>query len=165
MAEVVYLGLGGNLNEPPKQFENALHSLNNRQDTQVLAISPLYISAPVGPPQPDYVNACASISTDLSPDELQLVLKRLEAEQGRQPGGDRWGPRPLDIDILLYGDGIVNTDELTIPHRELYNREFVLQPLYDLAPDLRLPDGQRVADLLRGVASSNLRAHPQRIEL
>ena len=160
-----WLGLGGNLGQPPRQFATALQTLHSRADTEVLAISPLYLSDALGPPQPDYTNSCCLIDTDLQADALYTVLKELEAEAGRQQGGDRWGPRPLDLDILLYGDMELRTANLTIPHRELHARRFVLQPLCDLDPDLTLPDGRGIRELLANSPDAPLRPCGWRINI
>lgn len=134
----------------------ALRSLHLRPDTRVLAVSPLYRSEPVGPPQPDYLNGCAAIETQLAPHQLRLEIKRLEAEHGRDHSADRWSARPLDLDILLY-DRLELADRwLTIPHPELYRRNFVLVPLLDLDADLQLPDGRRLDTLRRQVPAGDL---------
>lgn len=161
----VYLGLGGNEQDPPAQFERALRAINARKDTQLLAVSPLYFSEALGPPQADYVNACAHICTECAPNELRLLLKQQEQEQGRKAGGDRWLPRPLDIDILLYDQITISTPELTIPHSEIYNRRFVLQPLLDLDASLQLPGGRFLRDFLATSSPAELRPHPARINI
>lgn len=145
----VYLSLGGNLGEPVVQFAKALSSLHQRADTQVLQVSPLYLSAAVGPPQPDYINGCVCIRTGLSPHQLRLELKALEAAQGRDHAAARWSARPLDMDILLYDQLTLDDELLTIPHPELYQRNFVLVPLLDLEPQLSLPDGRRLDRILQ----------------
>ena len=111
-------------------------------------MSPFYGSAAIGPgQQPDYVNAVAQIDTTLSPQALLTALQLVEQQQGRERGPERWLPRTLDLDILLYGDQVVNQPHLHIPHPRMCERNFVLLPLQDLAPDLVLPDGRRVRDL------------------
>jgi 2-amino-4-hydroxy-6-hydroxymethyldihydropteridine diphosphokinase len=145
---VAYIGLGANLGDPEAQVRAALAALAARSDTRVLAISPLYRSAPMGPAdQPDYCNAVCQVQTPLAPRALLDVLLGLEREAGRERGGDRWGPRRLDLD-LLHVEG-VQLDEpgLHLPHPGLTQRNFVLAPLADLAPDLILPGLGRVADL------------------
>jgi len=103
----------------------------------VAAVSPVYETDPVGgPPQEEYLNAVVAIDTSLSPRELLAEAKRLEAEAGREPGGERWGPRPLDVDLLLVGHELVNEPDLVVPHERLFERHFVLAPLADLDPEL-----------------------------
>jgi 2-amino-4-hydroxy-6-hydroxymethyldihydropteridine diphosphokinase len=104
---------------------------------RVVAISPVYETEPVGgPPQPDYLNAVVGVETALSPRELLAVAKALEAEAGRPTGGERWGPRPLDIDVLMVDDERVAEPDLVVPHPRIHQRAFVLAPLADVAPDL-----------------------------
>jgi len=114
-----------------------------------LRVASLYRTAPVSPvPQPDFLNTAALAHTTLSPEELLALAKSLEREAGRRPGV-RLGPRPLDIDLLLYGDLQIEGPELTLPHPRMRERRFVLIPLAEIAPDLTVPpDGARVADLL-----------------
>jgi 2-amino-4-hydroxy-6-hydroxymethyldihydropteridine diphosphokinase len=109
----------------------------------VEAVSSLYETEPVGEilDQPDFLNAAVRISTSLQPEELLDVCKAIEAEHGRAFGGPRHGPRPIDIDLLLLGDLELSTDRLTLPHPEVTSRRFVLLPLLELDPELRLPDG------------------------
>jgi 2-amino-4-hydroxy-6-hydroxymethyldihydropteridine diphosphokinase len=110
---------------------------------EVEAVSSLYETEPVGeiPDQPDFLNAAARIRTALEPEQLLDVCKAIEAEHGRAFGGPRHGPRPIDIDLLLLGEIEMNTDRLTLPHPEVTSRRFVLLPLLELDPGLRLPDG------------------------
>jgi 2-amino-4-hydroxy-6-hydroxymethyldihydropteridine diphosphokinase len=144
----VAIGLGGNVGSPELAFGRALEGLAARVGR--LAVSPLYVTAPVGgPPQPDFLNAAATFRTSLSPLELLALLRRLETEAGRERLGERYGPRPLDLDILLYGDLEIDIPGLVIPHPRLAERRFVLAPLADLVPDLVVPGtGRTVASLL-----------------
>ena len=114
------------------------------------AVSSTYVTEPVGEvlDQPDFLNAAVRISTSLEPLELLDLCKAIEAERGRESGGPRHGPRPLDIDLLLLGDLEMENERLRLPHREVTSRRFVLAPLLELAPDLALPDGTRLADAL-----------------
>jgi len=116
----------------------------------VEAVSSTYVTEPVGEvlDQPDFLNAAVRISTSLEPLELLDLCKAIEAERGRESGGPRHGPRPLDIDLLLLGDLEMENERLRLPHREVTSRRFVLAPLLELAPDLALPDGTRLADAL-----------------
>jgi 2-amino-4-hydroxy-6-hydroxymethyldihydropteridine diphosphokinase len=113
-------------------------------------VSSLYETEPVGEilDQPDFLNACARIATDLEPEALLDVCKAIEVEQGRMFGGPRHGPRPLDIDLLLLGDVELRTERLALPHPEVRTRRFVLAPLLELDPELALPDGTRLVDCL-----------------
>ena len=143
-----YVGIGSNLDEPRRRVEAAFDALALIPDTGLEARSPLYRSAPLGPPgQPDYVNAAAALSTALAPARLLAALQEIEAGQGRRRDGERWGARTLDLDLLLFGDVVIDTPALTLPHPGLTARNFVVYPLADVAPALVLPDGQRLVDL------------------
>ena len=147
--ERVYIGLGSNLAEPQEQLRAALQTLQGLPDSQLSGCSSLYASDPLGPPdQPRYVNAVAALDTSLEPHELLDHLQRIELEQGRQRKAERWGPRTLDLDILLFGQRLLNDERLTVPHYHMHARAFVLYPLAELAPDLQLPDGRTLATLL-----------------
>lgn len=136
MSEQVFIGLGSNLQNPIKQVQTGIVELNQIQQTQCLACSSLYRSAPVGPvDQPDYINAVALLATDLAPLALLDALQVLEQKHNRVRK-KRWGPRTLDLDILLYGNQQIHSDRLTVPHRHLHERMFVLQPMSEIAPDL-----------------------------
>ena len=133
-----YLGLGSNVGDRAAQLQFGLDGLASRAG-RVVAISPVYETEPVGgPPQPDYLNAVVAVETVLSPRELLVVAKALEAEAGREPPGaaGRWGPRPLDIDVLMVGEERVDEPDLVVPHPRIHQRAFVLAPLADVAPEL-----------------------------
>ena len=148
MTATCYIGLGANLADPQRQIEWALQALDRLRASTLEAAAPRYRSHAVGPqPQPDYINTVARLCTALEPLELLHELQLLEAARGRERGM-RWGPRPLDLDILLYDDSRISLPELTIPHPRIGQRNFVLAPLFDLDPHLRLPDGTTVAELL-----------------
>lgn len=143
----VYLGLGANIEQPAQQLERALRVLDEHAHITLEQHSQLYISAPVGPQdQPDFINAAAHIKTSLSPQQLLAELKHIEHAFGRIKHR-HWGERCIDLDILLYDQLTLHTDELTIPHREMHKRAFVLIPLLDIAPKLTLPDGTSLASL------------------
>ncbi len=151
-----YIGLGSNLDDPLAQVQQALERLAELPDTRLIDQSRLYRSAPVGPEgQPDYINAVACLETALPPEILLDHLQQLEHLQGRVRTL-RWGPRTLDLDILLYDALVLQTPHLTLPHPEMTNRSFVLYPLADLAPDLILPNGQSLQSLLDGCPSTGL---------
>jgi 2-amino-4-hydroxy-6-hydroxymethyldihydropteridine diphosphokinase len=135
-----YLGLGANLDDPARQVRRAFDELAALPASRLVSRSPLYKSPPLGPPdQPDYVNAVAVLETTLSPLELLAGLRAIEVRHGRKRDGSRWGPRSLDLDILLYGDLVLESPELRLPHPGLHERAFVLYPLYDVAPELEIP--------------------------
>jgi 2-amino-4-hydroxy-6-hydroxymethyldihydropteridine diphosphokinase len=141
-----YIGLGSNLGDRLGNLQAALKALSARGLEQV-ARSSVYESDALGPPQPDYLNAVVSVPTSLTPRELLEVLLAVEAELGRHRG-QRWGPREIDLDLLLYGDEMVEEDGLTVPHPEMTKRSFVLLPLLEIAPDLDLPSGEPAAAFL-----------------
>jgi 2-amino-4-hydroxy-6-hydroxymethyldihydropteridine diphosphokinase len=144
-----YLGLGSNVGDRESHLRAAVEGLREH-GVEVQAISSLYETEPVGKvlDQPDFLNAAARIRTELEPEELLDVCKAIEVEQGRMLGGQRHGPRPLDIDLLLLDDIELSTERLTLPHPEVTSRRFVLAPLLELDPALALPDGTRLADAL-----------------
>lgn len=157
MSEVrAFIGLGSNLDKPHRQVETAVAEVDALPRTRVTAHSPWYRSAPLGPPgQPDYINGVVAILTELAPETLLEQLQAIEDRHGRRRH-QRWGARTLDLDILLYGNLTRSTAELTLPHPELAARNFVLYPLADLAPDLRLPDGTPLASLLANVDGNGI---------
>lgn len=143
-----YIGLGSNLEAPERQVRRALAELAALDQTELEQASPLYWSAPLGPPgQPEFVNAAVRLRTRLEPLALLDALQSIELGHERVRG-ERWGPRTLDLDLLLYGNEQIDSDRLIVPHPRLHERRFVLRPLVDIEPDLRLPDGRRVAELL-----------------
>ncbi|WP_252272833.1 2-amino-4-hydroxy-6-hydroxymethyldihydropteridine diphosphokinase [Pseudomonas subflava] len=148
--ERVYIGLGSNLAEPRQQLEAALAALAELPDSRLAATSSFYASDPLGPPdQPRYVNAVAALDTGLEPLQLLDALQRIEQEQGRVRKAERWGPRTLDLDILLFGERLLAEERLSVPHYHLHARAFVLYPLAEIAPaDLELPDGRSLQTLL-----------------
>lgn len=142
-----YIALGSNLNTPIEQLNSALNAIENLPQTKLLAVSSFYQSKPLGPQdQPDYVNAVAKIETALSALDLLDALQRIENEQGRVRLR-RWGERTLDLDILLYGNEMIQHERLTVPHYDMHNREFVIVPLAEISPDLVLPNGTKLAEL------------------
>jgi len=135
-----WIGLGSNLEQPQQQLVQAVTALNGLDRCRVLAQSRLYLSQPLGPQdQPDYINAVVKLSTRLGAHELLHALQQIEQSQGRQRNGPRWGPRTIDLDILLYGDQLIDSYDLTVPHPGLPNRAFVLYPLWEVEPDILIP--------------------------
>jgi len=145
---LIYLGLGSNLDDPKGQLDAAVSALAKLPRTEVLRESRTYVSKPWGKlDQPDFLNMVAEIRTGLAPQTLLRHVKRIEQQQGRIES-ERWGPRQLDIDILLIGQRTISTADLVVPHPRMWERAFVLRPLADLRPDLKSPAGESLADLL-----------------
>lgn len=138
---LVYIALGSNLDDPTSQIQRALHALRQLPETELVKCAPWYRSSAIGPGvQDDYINTVAALNTKLSPTTLLHALQTIETVQGRTRE-QRWAARTLDLDILLYGDLNMDTPELKLPHPRLLDRDFVLAPLSDLAPDLHLGHG------------------------
>ncbi len=143
-----YIGLGSNMKNPVEQVKTALRELASLPQTCLLLQSSLYQSPPMGlANQPDYINAVAELETSLAADDLLSELQELELLHQRVRK-ERWGPRTLDLDLLLYGDQAIDSENLVVPHPGLAERVFVLQPLFEIAPALVLPTKQVLADLL-----------------
>jgi 2-amino-4-hydroxy-6-hydroxymethyldihydropteridine diphosphokinase len=146
---IVYIGLGSNLANPRVQVENGLRALAGLADTRLVRRSRLYRSAPWGrADQPEFVNAVAQLDTTLTPQVLLYAVLAIERQAGRERDATRWGPRVLDLDILLYGDLVLDTPGLHLPHPHLHERVFVLMPLCEIAPELQIPGRGRVDVLL-----------------
>ncbi|MFZ3202509.1 MAG: 2-amino-4-hydroxy-6-hydroxymethyldihydropteridine diphosphokinase [Pseudomonas sp.] len=158
----VYLGLGSNLAEPLAQLHGALTALGALPQSQLVGRSSFYASDPLGPAdQPRYVNAVAALDSELTPLQLLDALQAIELNQGRARKAERWGPRTLDLDILLFGDLILDEPRLCVPHYHMHARAFVLYPLAELAPDLRLPDGRALTDLLAACPFEGIERLPE----
>jgi 2-amino-4-hydroxy-6-hydroxymethyldihydropteridine diphosphokinase len=144
-----YLGLGSNVGDRAAHLRAAIEALN-RGGAEVEASSSLYETEPVGEvlDQPDFLNAVVRVRTDLEPEALLDLCKAIEVERGRLLDAPRHSPRPLDLDLLLLGDLELTTDRLTLPHREVRSRRFVLEPLLELDPSLELPDGTDLAGVV-----------------
>jgi 2-amino-4-hydroxy-6-hydroxymethyldihydropteridine diphosphokinase len=152
-----YVALGSNLDDPVHQVGLAFAALGRLPSTQLVARSALYRSRPLGPvEQPDFVNAAAGLLTQLEPLALLRALKQLEVQLGRTTPVVRWGPRRIDLDLLVHGGSRMATDELHLPHPGIAERAFVLAPLADIAPELVVPQVGRVRQLLRDVDASTL---------
>ena len=137
---IAYIGLGSNLSEPIKQVKVAIDEIKKIAQSQVVNVSSLYLSKPMGPQdQDDYINAVLALETKLSPLELLDALQSIENKAGRVRKENRWGARILDLDIILFGSEIISTDRLVVPHYGMKEREFVLLPLAEIAADLILP--------------------------
>jgi len=142
-----HLGLGSNVGDRRANLQAAVDALP-AHGVRVLASSSVYDTEPVGEvlDQPEFLNAVIRIETDLDPEALLDACKAVERELGREAGGVRHGPRPIDVDLLLLGDLTYSSDRLTLPHAQVTARRFVLVPLLELDPDVTLPDGTRAAD-------------------
>lgn len=158
-----YIGLGSNLGDSEQTLGNAVKALTGQSDIKDLVVSSFYQSKPHGPQdQPDYINAVAGFKTQLSPHALLDLLQAIETKYGRVREGERWTARTLDLDILLFGDQHIETTRLQVPHRWMKQREFVLYPLNELAPDLVFPDGGSLKENLASVSDKDLiRLMPQ----
>ncbi|MGE8503767.1 MAG: 2-amino-4-hydroxy-6-hydroxymethyldihydropteridine diphosphokinase [Pseudomonas sp.] len=162
MMERVYIGLGSNLETPSQQLQEALGALARLPHSQLAGRSSLYASDPLGPAdQPRYVNAVAALDTELEPWQLLDALQRIEQEQGRVRKAERWGPRTLDLDILLFGNRVISDERLTVPHYHMHARPFVLYPLAELDPELELPDGRHLRELLAACPFTGLERLPE----
>ncbi len=157
MTEVMaWVGLGSNLSDPVKQVNTALAELDQLPQSRLLMCSGLYRSAPMGPKdQPDYINAVAGLMTALSAGVLLEALQAIEKAH-RRVRGEHWGPRTLDLDILLYGNGIIDTRHLKVPHPGMAERNFVLVPLLEVAPQLSVPGLGEVQTLRNAVSDNGL---------
>ena len=152
-----YIGLGSNQADPVAQVNAACVALACLPRTKVAACSSLYSSAPMGPQdQPGYINAVVALDTELEADALLDSLQQIERQQGRVRKAERWGPRTLDLDILLFGNVRINSDRLQVPHYHMHARAFVLYPLAELAPDLQMPDGTPLQKLLQDCPRGDL---------
>jgi len=160
MIRDAFIGLGSNLKEPAAQLARAISELAALPDTSLVAQSGFYASQPVGPQeQPDFINGAVWLRTSLAPHQLLDQLQAIEQAHGRERLR-HWGPRTLDLDLLLFGDEQLCDERLTVPHKELPNRDFVLQPLLDLKPDLALPDGTPLSALRQQCPDNRLRKLP-----
>ncbi|MDG6898003.1 7,8-dihydro-6-hydroxymethylpterin-pyrophosphokinase [Actinobacillus delphinicola] len=154
----VYIALGSNLQSPVAQLEKALSTLAELPQVTVKKTSPFYQSSPLGPQdQPDFINAVALLETPLSAVELLDILQSIENQQGRIRLR-HWGERTLDLDILLFDNDIIKTPRLTVPHYAMCEREFVIIPLFDIAPALVLPTGESVGELRKKFINHTMKA-------
>ncbi len=154
---MAYIGLGSNLSDPRAQVIDAAKAINNISASNVIALSSLYLSKPMGPQdQDDYINAVIALETSLSALELLDALQGIENSTGRVRKDNRWGARILDCDILLYGNESIENERLTVPHYGMKLREFVLLPLAEIAPSLHLPDGSSISELASKISSNGI---------
>jgi 2-amino-4-hydroxy-6-hydroxymethyldihydropteridine diphosphokinase len=157
MAVRAYIGLGSNLADPVRQVQRAFDALEHIPGSRVAARSGLYRSRPLGPQdQPDFINAVAALDTELSPVELLRQLQSIELQHGRDRSTGRWGPRTLDLDLLSYADLVRAEPELRLPHPGAHERDFVLVPWCEIAPEAIIPGQGAVCELARRRASHDL---------
>ena len=153
----VFLSLGSNLGDREANIREALDWLARRPGIALKRVSSFYETAPIGfADQPDFINAAALIETDLDPAALLHTVVAIESDMGRVRNF-QWGPRVMDIDILLCDRAVINTPELTIPHPRMMERAFVMAPLAEIAPDLELPDGRKPQEILEGLKDQRVR--------
>ena len=158
----VYIGVGSNLEDPRGQILRAFRELATLPTTRLILTSPIYWSRPFGPvDQPDFANAAAGLLTQLKPHDLLAGLHSIETAHGRPEERQRWGPRVIDLDMLVYGRERLQDPELTVPHPGIVERNFVLYPLADIAPDLDIPGLGRVSELKGRVTSEGIRPDGQ----
>jgi 2-amino-4-hydroxy-6-hydroxymethyldihydropteridine diphosphokinase len=157
---IAYIGLGANQGDVVESLKAALDSLRSLEQSEVLATSPFYTSAPIDAPGPDFVNAVARLETTLEPYGLLLHLLDIELMLGRKRRGlKKNAPRNVDLDLLLVGDIIIQSTPLTLPHPRLHRRAFVLRPLLDLAPDIRIPGQGLAQEFLDGLSDQRVELH------
>ena len=150
----VYIAIGSNLASPLEQVNAAVTALAAIPDSRMVAVSSFYRTPPLGPQdQPDYLNAAVALETELQAEALLDHTQRIELQQGRQRKAERWGPRTLDLDIMLFGDAVINSGRLTVPHYDMKNRGFMLWPLFEIAPELRFPDGTALRAVLANLGA------------
>jgi len=161
-----YIGLGSNLDDPVQQVSRAMAALESLPATRCVARSSLYRSHPLGEAaQPDYINAVVLLETRLRAHDLLRELQAIEARQGRiRRAGERWGPRTLDLDLLLYGEELYSDPQLTVPHPELVRRDFVLYPMFEITPDLVIPGAGSLRDCLQRCPQRGLQRMESRNE-
>lgn len=151
-----YVGLGANVGDRLGSLRAAVHAMHAREDVEVVATSGVYETDPVGPEQPDFLNTVVEIETELAAEELLRVFKEIEVDLGRI-ARERWGPREIDLDLLVYGDAHIETNELVVPHPQIATRAFVLVPLVEIAPALEIPGVGSASALLSRLDKSGVR--------
>ena len=153
-----YIGIGSNLNDPVARILEAVEEMEMIPDTLLVKRSSLYRGSPMGPAdQPDYVNAVVSLDTLLSPVDLHQAMIDIEDMLGRDRTADKWGPRIIDLDLLLYGTNSINTDTLTVPHPGMHERDFVIVPLEEIAGNLKIPGRGQIYSLINKCENHSLK--------
>ncbi|MGK3227116.1 2-amino-4-hydroxy-6-hydroxymethyldihydropteridine diphosphokinase [Enterobacter soli] len=149
---LAYIAIGSNLASPLEQVNAAVQALGEIPESRIIAVSSFYRTPPLGPQdQPDYLNAAVVLDTALAAETLLDNTQRIELQQGRVRKAERWGPRTLDLDIMLFGHDVITTERLTVPHYDMKNRGFMLWPLFEVAPDLLFPDGISLKAILESL--------------
>ncbi|QMR76722.1 2-amino-4-hydroxy-6-hydroxymethyldihydropteridine diphosphokinase [Enterobacter sp. RHBSTW-00175] len=149
---LAYIAIGSNLASPLEQVNAAVQALGEIPESRIIAVSSFYRTPPLGPQdQPDYLNAAVVLETALAAETLLDKTQRIELQQGRVRKAERWGPRTLDLDIMLFGHDVITTERLTVPHYDMKNRGFMLWPLFEVAPDLTFPDGISLKAILESL--------------
>jgi len=153
-----YIGVGSNLEDPVAQVKDAMEELDMLPDTIVVGRSSLYSNKPMGPQdQPDFINAVVGIDTLLSAEDLFRRLVKIEEQAGRDRDDEQWGPRIIDLDLLLYGKSNISEDHLTVPHPGMHERDFVIIPLAEVAGNIRIPGHGLLSTLINKVENHSLR--------
>lgn len=155
-----YIGLGSNMDSPVEQLHSAILSLRELPATNLVRISSFYRTRPVGPEdQPDYINAVAMINTGLTAQALLEQMQIIEHSRGRIRNL-HWGPRTLDLDLLLFGETVINDKDLTVPHPEMHKRGFVLYPLHEISAEIIIPGYGRIENLLKNLNPADVQKLP-----
>ncbi|MEX0492003.1 2-amino-4-hydroxy-6-hydroxymethyldihydropteridine diphosphokinase [Raoultella terrigena] len=151
---LAFIALGSNLAAPLEQVNAAVAALAEIPNSRIVAVSSFYRTPPLGPQdQPDYLNAAVALETGLTAEALLDNTQRIELQQGRERKAERWGPRTLDLDIMLFGEQVIDSERLTVPHYDMKNRGFMLWPLFEIAPELHFPDGVALRGVLTQLAA------------
>ncbi len=151
---LAFIALGSNLAAPLEQVNAAVAALAEIPNSRIIAVSSFYRTPPLGPQdQPDYLNAAVALETGLAAEALLDNTQRIELQQGRERKAERWGPRTLDLDIMLFGEQVIDSERLTVPHYDMKNRGFMLWPLFEIAPELHFPDGVALRSVLTQLAA------------
>ncbi|ROR94108.1 2-amino-4-hydroxy-6-hydroxymethyldihydropteridine diphosphokinase [Raoultella terrigena] len=151
---LAFIALGSNLAAPLEQVNAAVAALAEIPNSRIVAVSSFYRTPPLGPQdQPDYLNAAVALETGLTAEALLDNTQRIELQQGRERKAERWGPRTLDLDIMLFGEQVIDSERLTVPHYDMKNRGFMLWPLFEIAPALHFPDGVALRSVLTQLAA------------
>ncbi len=165
LEHTVFIGLGSNINSPKQQVIQALQEIHTSKEIFVQACSHLYESVPMGPQdQPNFINAVCKAATSLSPSGLLDKLQEIESLHNRVRTAEKWGPRTLDLDVLMYNQEKISNERLILPHYGMHEREFVLIPMFEIQPDLIMPDGRALAAWISQCELSGLKRHNDSVD-